>query len=147
MIIRFLVSLAAKSLSAYDELRNSNILILLSRIKLRHYKNAIRQHVGFNESVTDELIKIASSLLEGYQRCVVLSFDEIKIQENLVFDKYTGDLIGYVDLEDIELNHSTFQDINDLGTHALVYYVRGIESDLKFSLAILGNSFCIRINM
>ena len=68
------------------------------------------------------------------QGCVVLSFDEIQIQENLFFDKYTGDLIGYVDLEDIELNYSAFQDVNDLVTHALVYYVQGIASDLKFSL-------------
>ena len=48
--------------------------------------------------------------------------------------KYTGDLIGYVDLGDTELNYSTFQDANDLATHALVYYIRGIASDLKFSL-------------
>ena len=55
-------------------------------------------------------------LMKGYQRCVVLSFDEIKIQENLVFDKYTEDLIGYVDLGDIEFNYSPFQDVNDLAT-------------------------------
>ena len=41
----------------------------------------------------------------------------------------------YVDLGDIQLNHSTFQDVNDLATDALVYYVRGTASDLKFSLA------------
>ena len=97
MIIRFCLLLAAKSPSAYDELRNSNILILPSRVTLRDYKNAIRPHAGFNRSVIDELIKIASPL-KSYQRCAVLSFDKIKIHENLVFDKYTGDLIGYVDL-------------------------------------------------
>ena len=30
--------------------------------------------------------------------------DEIKIQSNLVWDKHTGELIGYVDLGDTELN-------------------------------------------
>ena len=45
------------------------------------------------------------------------------------------DLIDYVDLGDIKLNSSTFQDVNDLATHAIVYYVRGIASDFKFSLA------------
>ena len=49
----------------------------------------MRPHAGLNRSVIDELIKIESSL-KGYQRCVVLSFDEIKMQEDLVFDKYTG---------------------------------------------------------
>ena len=37
MIIRFCLSLAAKSPSAYDELRNSNILILPSRGALSDY--------------------------------------------------------------------------------------------------------------
>ena len=50
MIIRFSLSLAAKSPSAYDELRNSNILILPSRGTLRDYKNAIRPHAGFISS-------------------------------------------------------------------------------------------------
>ena len=48
MIIQFCLSLAEKSLSAYDELRNSNILILPIRGTLRDYKNAIRPHAGLN---------------------------------------------------------------------------------------------------
>ena len=35
--------------------------------------------------------------------------DEMKIQENLVWDKHTGDLIGFVDLGDAELNYATLQ--------------------------------------
>ena len=89
MIIRFCLSLAEKSPLAYDEPRDSNILILLSRGISRDYKNVIQPHAGFNRSANEELIKI-SSPLKGYQRCLVLSFEEIKMQENLVFDKYTG---------------------------------------------------------
>ena len=37
------------------------------------------------------------------------------------------------------LIYSTFQDVNYLATHALVYYVRGIVSDFKFSLAYCAN--------
>ena len=75
----------SKISSAYDELRNSNILRLPRKGTLSDYKNAMRPHAGFNRSVIDELIKIASPLTY-YQRCAVLSFDEIKIQQNLVFD-------------------------------------------------------------
>ena len=32
------------------------------------------------------------------------------------------------------LIYSTFQNVNYLATHALVYYVRGIASDFEFSL-------------
>ena len=134
MIIRFCLSLASKSASAYDELRNSNVLILPSRRTLRDYKNVIRPKTGFNSEVVEELVTTAAPLV-GYQRFVVLSFDEIKVQENLVFDKHSGKLIGYVDLGDVELNYCTFQNVDSLATHALVYYVRGLASDMKHSLA------------
>ena len=134
MIIRFCLSLASKSASTYDELRDANILHLPSRRTLRDYKNSIRPTVGFNIAILEELKKAASKL-EGYQRNVVISFDEIKIKENLVFDKHSGELIGYVDLGDPELNYTTFKDVNALASHCLVYYVTGIASDLKFSLA------------
>ena len=43
--------------------------------------------------------------------------DETKIQENLVWDKHTGELIGFVDLGDIELNYDTFQKTDDIASH------------------------------
>ena len=134
MIIRFCLSLASKSASAYEELRNSKILTLPSRRTLRDYKNAIKPKAGFNSEVVEELIK-TSTKLSGIQRYVVLSFDEIKIQENLVYDKHSGELIGFVDLGDTELNYTCFNNVDQLASHALVYYVRGLASDLKFSLA------------
>ena len=48
--------------------------------------------------------------------------DEMKIQENLVWDKHTGDLIGYVDFGDAELNCATLEKSTDIATHALVFY-------------------------
>ena len=41
------------------------------------------------------------------QRYIVLLFDEMKIMSNLVFDKVTGELIGYVDLGDPNVNFAT----------------------------------------
>ena len=46
MIMSFVLSLAMKSLTAYDELRRSGILILLSSRTLRDYKNAITPSAG-----------------------------------------------------------------------------------------------------
>ena len=69
------------------------------------------------------------------RRFIVLPFDEMKIQSNLVYDKYAGQLIGYKDLGDIAINCNTFENLDELATHALVMYVRGIASDLKFNLA------------
>ena len=134
MIIRFCLSLASKSASVYDELRHTNILTLPSRRTLRDYRNAIRPKTGFNSEVINELIETAS-MLKGVQRYIVISIDEVKVQENLVYNKNNGELIGFVDLGNADLNYSCFDDVDQLASHALVYYVRGLASDLKFSFA------------
>ena len=59
----------------------------------------------------------------------------MKISEGLVFDKYTGELIGFTDLGDGEINEARLQKEKTLATHALLFLVRGISSDLKFPLA------------
>ena len=42
MIIRFCLSLAAKSPSCYEELRNSGVLVLPSQRRLKDYRNTIK---------------------------------------------------------------------------------------------------------
>ena len=37
--------------------------------------------------------------------------DKIKVQQNLVYGKYTHQLIGYIDLGDPQLNFSTFNNV------------------------------------
>ena len=94
MIIIFCLSLASKSASAYDEvMRSRNVLTLPSCRTLCNYKNAIKPHAGFNPAVIQELIK-TTELFTGHQRNIVLSFDEMKIQENMVYYKYSGDLVS-----------------------------------------------------
>lgn len=88
MVIRFCLSLAAKSSSCYEELRNSGILVLPSQRTLRDYRNYIKPKVGFNHGVVEELKKQTSDY-SNTQRYIVLLFDEMKIKANLVFDKVT----------------------------------------------------------
>ena len=60
MLIRFCLSLAAKSPSCYEELRNSGILVLPSQRTLRDYRNYIKPKIGFNHDVVEELKKQTS---------------------------------------------------------------------------------------
>ena len=69
------------------------------------------------------------------QRYVVLLFDEMKIMANLVLDKVTGELIGFTDLGDPDLNYGSLEKVNELATHALAFLVRGVCTELKFCLA------------
>ena len=63
----------------------------------------------------------------------------MKIQSKLVFDKHSNELIGFVDLGGEELNVSSGS--SDLATHALVFFVRGAASDLKYAW-LLSNQRC-----
>ena len=133
-IIRFCLSLFIKSPVVYEEIRNSGILRLPSKRTLRDYKNFIRPKTGFSRPVLNELIKLTENY-SGSQRFVVIVFDEMKVKSNLVFDKYTGELIGFLDLGDPDINFATLDEEDELATHALVFFLRGLCSDLKFSLA------------
>lgn len=122
MIVRFCLSLAAKSPSCYEELRKSKILRLPSQRTLRDYRNCIRPRTGFHEDVIEELIVQSQSYFD-VQRYVVLLFDEMKITSNLVFDKFTGELIGFVDLGDPDVNFASLEKADNLASHALVFMV------------------------
>ena len=134
MIIRFCLSLATKSGSAYDQLRNSSVLVLPSHRTLRDYRNAIKPTVEFNLKLIAELCSLTKDF-SNLQGCICLAIDEMKIQSNLVYNQYSEKLIGYVDLGDPDINYTTFMKDDELATHALVYYVRGIAIDLKFCLS------------
>ena len=94
VVIRFCLSLAAKSSSCYEELRNSGILVLPGQQTLPDYRHHIRPKPGFNKQVIQELIHTTHEYfdVESYE---ILLFDEMKIQSNLVFDKVPGELIGF----------------------------------------------------
>ena len=64
------------------------------------------------------------------QRHVVLVMDKMKFQSNLVFDKVSAVLVGFVDLEDTMTNEA-FAEEESVGTHALAFLVRGMCTDMK----------------
>ena len=101
---------------------------------LRDYRNYVKPKAGFNPGVIDELIDQASHLTDS-ERFICLSLDEMKIQSDLVFDKYTGELVGFTDLGEPDINMGTLKNHDDIATHVLVFYLRGIRSKLKFSFA------------
>lgn len=139
MIIRYCLALSAKSSSAYEDIRynektGTGFLILPSQRRLRDYRNYIRPQRGFNPEIVNELKQKVKDFSD-IEKYIVLLFDEVKVQENLVWDKHTGELVGYVDLGDIDTNYATLQTVDELATHILVFMVRSIVNPLKFTLA------------
>ena len=60
--------------------------------------------------------------------------DEMKTQENLAWDKHNGELIGYVDLGDIDLNYATLSKVTTVASHVLVFLIQSIVNLFKFSI-------------
>ena len=91
IIIRYCLALIAKSAAAYNEIRyyektGTGFVVLPSQRRLRDYKNYIHRKQGFNHEIISELenkIKDFSDI----ERFMVTLFDEMKIQENLVWSK------------------------------------------------------------
>ena len=132
MIIRYCLSLAAKSPSAYKELQE--VLVLPCLRTLRDYKNYIRPTTGFSPEIIEELKKLTGNY-RGHERFVSLLMDEMKIRCNLVFRN--DELVGFIDLGDPDVNYATIteEELDDLATHALAFIVRGVSTNLKFCIA------------
>jgi hypothetical protein len=133
-VIRFALSIHAKSPSAYREIQESGALILPSERVLRDYKNYFKPKAGINKDNVESLREKTSSFTT-VQRYVAVVMDEMKLQSNLVFDKGSGDLIGFIDLGDPMTNFANLTDEDPIATHALAFLVRGLCTDLKHIIA------------
>ena len=133
MIIRFCFSLAAKSPSCYEELRNSGVLVLPSQRRLKDYRDAIKPKRGFPKDVI-EVCKSETSSYFDVKRYIVLLFDEMKVMTNLVLDKTTGELVRFTDLGDPELNFAALEKADTMASHLLhfLYEKCALNSNLDW---------------
>ena len=89
--------------------------------------NAITPKTGFNPGLFGE-IKDATKDYTSSQRYVMALFDKMKVQSNLVWDKHSGELVGYVNLGDPDINFATLEKVDEIASHALLFMVRGITT-------------------
>ena len=91
--------------------------------KRRHqeYNNHIHPKQGFNHEIINEL-KNKIKDFSDIEPFMVILFDKIKVQENLVWSKYTSDLIGFDDLVGVNLNYATFQETNAIVPNVLFFF-------------------------
>ena len=135
-----------KPSSSYDALRSTGVLTLPSERTLRDYTHWIKSGIGFQSAVNEQLIKEADVKEEKDKYYVVLLFDEMKIREDLVFDKHSCELVGFVNLGEINNVLTEFERQckgetdavfaeSAVATHMLTFMVRGIFTKLEFPYA------------
>ena len=147
MMTKWCLYLKSKSSSTYDALRNSGFIHLPSERLLYDYSHVINPGVGYNPEVMEALQEEVKkkNLTEEWQRYVGILQDEIRITEDLVYDKHSGELIGFVNLDQIgnSINHIE-ECIKDespkLAKNVLVVMVRGVASNRKYPFAHFATS-------
>lgn len=142
MMIKWCLYLKSKSSSTYDALRHSGFIHLPSERLLYDYSHVIKPGVGYNTHVMEALATEIQqkNLTEEWQQYVGILHDEIRIKEDLVYDKHTGELIGFINLDltgnsILDIEHSLKDEAPKMAKNVLVIMVRGIASNLKFPLA------------
>lgn len=139
-MIRWCLYLKSKSTKAYEGVRS--YLSLPSNRTLFDYSHYTEHKLGVNPKVIEQLMNTARKMdcyKTEHRSFVGLIHDEIKIKSDLVYNKSTGELIGYVRLDNVTNELLKLSDRCKDGTpvakNLLVVMVRGITTNLRYPLA------------
>ena len=143
-MIRWCLNLKMISSAAYHAMRSAGFVTLPSERTLRDYSNFFQSKPGFQHEVNKQLMREAKlEELDDLQRHVVLVFDEMKIKEDLVYNKNSGDVIGFVNMGDVNNQLSQLEEAcksdkprrPKIAKQMLAFMVRGIFTHLQFPYA------------
>ena len=134
-MVRLAILLRCQSKAAYATLRNTGILKLPGESTLKDYTNAVLPQAGFNQNTLKELEKKTEDWPES-KRFVVLMHDEMSIKEDLVFDRRSGEVVGFINPA------NWMPDGQTLATHVLVFMAVGINTSLKTTIGYMATRTC-----
>ncbi|XP_046553262.1 uncharacterized protein LOC124262759 [Haliotis rubra] len=140
MMVKWCLYLRSKSQKAYNVARDSGFIALPSTRTLFDYSHVLPSTCGFHERFTEHLIEQAEKCgmyKEEWKSYVGILQDEIKVSEGLVYDKKSGELVGYVELDKTGNDISNMENLlidsdPKLAKSILVVMVRGITTSLKY---------------
>ena len=124
-------------------LHQSGCIQLPSQRTLRDYAHYISTCIGFSAEIDQSLISSLDLSIEQ-NRYVVLVMDEVHVKADLVYDKFEGKLIGFVNLGETNNHLLDFEnalagssDVTDcpLANSMFVLMVKGLFSHINFPYA------------
>ena len=139
-MIRWCLFIKSKSAKAYDGMRS--YLNLPSSRTLYDYSHYTEHGIGINLKTVEQLIEKAKKLgcfEDNHKSFVGILHDEIKIKSDLVYHKSTGELIGYINLDQVSNKILNLENAanrrSGLAEYILVAMIMGITSSLHYPLA------------
>lgn len=147
LMIKWCIYLKHQSSKAYELLRDSGCIQLPSQRTLRDYTNCVKARAGFSTDVDRQLMQAANlASCPDWQKLTILLLDEMYIREDLVYDKHSGHMVGFVNIGDINshllaFEHSLHNNSDDreeeqvLAKTMMAMMVRGIFTKLRFPFA------------
>lgn len=109
-IIRWCLSLKLLSSASYHALRSSDVLVLPSERTLRDFTHFVKAKPGFQPEIDEQLCQEAKiHSIPDFQKYVCLVFDEVKVKEDLIYDKHSIELLGFVKIGDINDHLSRYE--------------------------------------
>ena len=145
VMVKWCLNLKLLSSSSYHALRTSGFMHLPSERTLRDYTHYVKARSGFQDDIDGDLKREANiQELPDWKKHIVVLIDEIKIKENLVYDKHETKIIGFVDIGDIgnqlsqlecSYRNESAKSCPSIATHMLVLMVRGIFFHMEYPYA------------
>ena len=121
-IIRWALTINAKSSSTYRLMRDSGMICMPSERTLNDFKHCRALEAGID-------YKLMKDYSESHpQMDFTLMVDEMKLKQGLAYNRSTGKLSGYVSMGEScgTINQEDFK--QDVASHACVFLARGIRN-------------------
>ena len=143
LMVKWCLYLRHKSSGAYELLRDSGCVSLPSQRTLRDYTHYMKTTVCFSDEIDMQLSHAAKlDACDEFKKLVVMLMDEMYIKEDLVYNKHTGSLTGFVNMGEINSHLLSFErslkgnsNEESIATTMMVFMVQGLFSSLSFAYA------------
>lgn len=142
-MIKWCLYLKHLSNKAYETLRECGCVVLSSQRTQRDYSH-LKSTSGFSNEVDVQIASVAKSdKAKEYEKCIALVMDKMYVKENLVYNKNSGELVGFANLRDTNNHLLQFQRSLEegevyqqpLARTMFVIMVRGLFIHLNFPYA------------
>uniref|UniRef100_A0A1X7VGH2 Transposable element P transposase-like RNase H domain-containing protein n=1 Tax=Amphimedon queenslandica TaxID=400682 RepID=A0A1X7VGH2_AMPQE len=139
VMVKWCLNLKLLFSSAYHALRRSGFIELPTERTLRDYVPYTSNKCGFQDTVHQQLLQeVDQAYIPSSRRYVSLILDEMNIK-GLVYNKFTGEIVGFTHLGDVNDDLQRLEEGTDhppsVATHTLALMVSGLLFKLEFPYA------------